>query len=381
VTSPFVVVITDREVFRGRVGGLTVPLRLAICAARGGASALYLASGAERLAPSLVDPRITIPIRAEAPPSDMVTIEVPADLVVHQAAFCALADAVSDGRARSLGQGEAQMIARPPESARTSHGPPVPLVFAPPFAFPPIRVASFRSAIRATTALLRACRKAQDGWTSTYLNRHFSTNTTRFLLHLGVHPNHVTLGILAIGLASGVLAARGQFLHGALLLQLQSMLDGCDGELARMTYRQTKLGEWLDTIGDDLSNYSFFAGASFGMHRLTQHPLWLVLGAVIVGCGGIASAIEYRYLLRVGSGDLLVYPIAEGGHWGDWVKRAPLAGRLAIALQPLFKRDTFILITLIAAAMGMMQGILIACAFGAVAVLIAVLRTEHRVAT
>ena len=378
MSSSFVVVITDREVFRGRVGGLKVPLRLAITAARGGAKAIYLAGSAERLAPSLVDPRVTVPILVETPPNDMITIEVPADVVVHQAVFAALADGVADGRARSLGSGDARILARPPEAARASHGPPAPLVFAPPFGFPPMCVTSFRTAVRATTALLRSCRKAQDGWTSTYLNRHLSLNVTRLLLHLGVHPNHVTVVILAFGLASGVLAAQGHFIYGAALLQAQSTLDGCDGELARMTFRQTKLGEWLDTIGDDVSNYAFFAGASFGMHRATQQAVWLVLGAVIVGFGGLASAIEYRYLLRIGSGDLLVYPIAEGGQWGDWVKRAPLAGRIATSLQPLFKRDTFILITLLAAMAGMLSGILVVCAFGAIAILIAVLRTEAR---
>ncbi len=382
---PFVVLITGEPVFRGRVGGLTVPLRLAISAQQGGASAIHLAPSAEGLAPGLVDPRLTIAVRAEPPPADAVVVEVAAHVVVHEAAFGALAEAVSDGRARSLGMGDARVEARPSTTDRASLGPAVPLVFAAPFAFPPMRVASLREAIRANTALLRACRKARDGWTSTYLNRHISLNVTRVLLHLGVHPNHVTVGNLLLGLASGVVAARGDahgFVYAAALLQAQSTLDGCDGELARMTFRQSKLGEWLDTIGDDLSNFVFFAGASFGMHRLTENRLWLALGAVIVGCGGLASAIEYRYLVRIGSGDLLAYPIAEGGRWGESsAQRTPLVGRIASAVQPLFKRDTFILLTFIAAAAGMTGGILVTAALGSIAVLIAVLRTEKRLAT
>ncbi len=302
---------------------------------------------------------------------------------MHDGAYAALAEAVADGRARSLGTADAQIVARAPPEGRTSFGPPAPLVFAPPFAFPPLRVRGFRDAMRATSALLRACRKPLDGWTSTYLNRRVSLAITRVLLHTGVHPNHVTVAIVALGLMSGVLAARGDhngFVYGAALLQAQSTLDGCDGELARMTYRQTKVGEWLDTIGDDLSNYAFFTGASFGMHRLTGNVVWLLIGAAIVGCGGIASAIEYRYLMRIGSGDLLLYPIAEGGRFGDWAKRAPLAGRIATAVQPLFKRDTFILITFLAAAMGVLGGVLVAAAIGALAILITVIRTEARLA-
>jgi len=381
----FVVVMSEpvlgRDPYRGRVGGISLPLRLVLGAQRGGASAIHLAPGAEGVAPWLVDERVRVPIRVGPPPEDAIVIEVPTDVVVHDAAYAALAEAVADGRARSLGTGDAQIVARPPAGARASLGPAVPMIFAPPFAFPPTRVDGLRDAMRANSSLLRACRKRTDGWTSTYVNRQVSLAITRLLVHTGVHPNHLTLAIVTLGLMSGVVAARGDhdgLVYGAALLQLQSILDGTDGELARITYRETKLGEWLDTLGDDLSNYAFFTGASFGMHRLTGNPTWLILGAVIVGCGGIASAVEYRYLARIGSGGMLVYPIAEGGHWANWAKRAPLAGRIATALQPLFKRDTFILITFLAAAIGAMRGLIAACALGSIAILITVMRTESR---
>ncbi len=368
---------------RVRVAGLTVALRLVLTAQRGGASAVHLV-GCDDLAPSLVDPRVKIPIRVEPPPEDVTTIEVPADVVVHDAAFKALAEAASDGRARSLGQGDTRIEARPPRDVRHSGGPPAPLVFAPPFAFPPIRVTTRREAMRATTALLRACRKKADGWTSTYLNRYVSLSVTRLLLHTPIKPNYLTVANLALGVASGVIAARGDhdsLVIGAALLQTQSTLDGCDGELARVTYQHSRVGEWLDTIGDDLSNYTFFAGASFGMHRTTGHTMWLIVGAIIVGCGAIASAIEYRYLLKVGSGDLLVYPILQGPKKNpESVDREPIAGRIAVALQPLFKRDTFVLLCFLAAAIGVLSPMLIASALGAIIVLSQVIRTEIRLA-
>ena len=34
----------------------------------------------------------------------------------------------------------------------------------------------------------------------------------------------------------------------------QSVLDGCDGELARVSFQQSKLGAWLDTFVDDVLN-------------------------------------------------------------------------------------------------------------------------------
>jgi len=40
---------------------------------------------------------------------------------------------------------------------------------------------------------------------------------------------------------------------GALLVQLQSILDGCDGEIARLKFKSSKIGEWLDNVLDDQS--------------------------------------------------------------------------------------------------------------------------------
>ncbi len=366
------------------IGGLSVPLRIVLAAQHAGASAVHLSPGARALSALLRDERVQVAVLESPPPADVITIEIPGDVVFHPGALAALRDAVADGRAHYLGEAGARIEARPPPEARTSLEPAVPLVFAPPFGFPPLRVRTRRDARRATSALLRACRKPTDGWTSTYVNRYLSLALNRALVHTAIRPNHLSAAILLVGVASGLVAARGThdgFVIGSALLQAHSVLDGCDGELARLTHRRSKAGEWLDTIGDDLSNYVFFTGASLGLERATGERAFLVLGAVIVGCGALASAIEYRYLARVGSGDLLVYPILEGGRWGDAsVGRAPLAGRIAVALQPLFKRDTFVLLTFLAAVLGMLGPMLVLSAIGAVAVLIAVLRSEARLA-
>jgi phosphatidylglycerophosphate synthase len=154
---------------------------------------------------------------------------------------------------------------------------------------------------------------------------------------------------------------------GACLFQAQSVLDGCDGEMSRVTHRGSRAGEWLDTVGDDLTNYGFFAGAALGLYKVSQNPLYLVAGAVTVLSGVIGSGLEYRYLIKIGSGDLLKYPLSQGQG----------TGKLAF-LQPLFKRDTFVFMTLCAAALSFVGPMLCVFAAGAVGVLIAVLRTELR---
>lgn len=367
-----------------RVAGVTTPLRLALTAQAAGARAVHLAPGAESLAASLEDPRRSLPFTTAPPPDDVVVVEVAAHVVVHRGLFGPLVASVADGRARAIGAGDARVLARAPAigegGVRASEGPPVPFVFAPPFGFAPIGVSSPREARRAVSALLHSLRKTADGWTSTHLNRYISLACTRLLVRTGIRPNQLSVGILFIGLASGLVAARGDqraLVIGAALLKAQSVLDGCDGELSRLTFRGSRLGEWLDTIGDDLSNYGFFAGASYGLYRATGWVPYLIIGAIIVSCGLLTSGLEYRYLLKIGSGDLLKYPLGLGDEGG--AAETGLA-RVGALIRPLFKRDTFVLLTLLAAIAHLLGPMLAVFAAGAIGITVAVIKAELRMA-
>jgi phosphatidylglycerophosphate synthase len=155
------------------------------------------------------------------------------------------------------------------------------------------------------------------------------------------------------------------------LFQMQSVLDGCDGEISRITYRGSKAGEWFDTIGDDLTNYSFFACAGFGLYHAQQHLLYLAAATVTVLCGVLSSGLEYRYLVRIGSGDLLKYPLSQA-------TTGPNRGIARLA--PLLKRDTFVFLTMLAALVNQVGIALLVFAIGAVGITAAVIKTEIRLA-
>jgi phosphatidylglycerophosphate synthase len=315
-----------------------------------GASAIVVTSGAADARASLTHPRLRIPVVEHLPPGERA-VRVRANLLVHRATYKDLS-------------GDAEIWERTPAPSVA-------------YAFAPIEVRDAESARRAERALFRSLRKAQDGWTSRWLNRYVSLTLSRVLVKTPLRPNQLSLVILAIGLYGAYLATRGDYwslLAGAALFQAQSILDGCDGEMSRITHRGSVLGEWLDTIGDDVTNYSFFAGAAWGLHTTTGNRLYLLAGLVMLGAGLLASGIEYRYLIRIGSGDLLKYPIAPPKPAG-----APSSG-LFDAIQPLFKRDTFVFLTLVAAAFGAVGPMLIAFALGAIGVLASVLAAEARMA-
>jgi phosphatidylglycerophosphate synthase len=368
------------------VAGLPLALRLALDAQAAGMKGVLIRGDAAALHAVLSDVRLRLPIFegeedgfsvsskhgfedgaiaslvqaaiADEKPANLTVVRVPANWLVHRQLLrhlvegkvsCPAVDGVID-------------LSRSPELR-----PDVP------FSFSPINVVDAASARRAGRAAFVALRKPQDGWTARWLNRYISLPISRLLVKTPLTPNQVSVGILAIGLYGAYLASRGDYrsaLLGAFLFQMQSILDGCDGEMSRVTYRGSLAGEWLDTVGDDVTNYSFFFGAGWGLYHTTGWLPYLVAGLVVVTCGVIASGLEYRYLIRIGSGDLLKYPLSAGEG----------ASGLVAAIQPLFKRDTFVFLTFLAAVFSLLGPMLLIFAAGAVGVLFNVLKTEQRMA-
>jgi phosphatidylglycerophosphate synthase len=351
------------------VAGLPVVLRLALDAQSGGATAVVVrpdADGQAQTQECLADPRLKIAVSSRSEGSEgseeptkgpiRQQIHVPASWVLHRRLLGAVAEAdASSGKT-------SRDLATEPFDLST------------PFGFEPIDVVDRASARKAERALFHALRKEQDGWTSRWLNRPISLAISRWLVKTPLLPNQVTAVILLVGLLGAGFAAVGTWgfqVLGALLFHAQSVLDGCDGEMSRVTNRGSKLGEWLDTVGDDITNYAFFVGAAWGLYRQSGEALYLIVGWGGIALGMLATGIEYRYLIRIGSGDLLKYPLSEG---------AGEPGSFASAIQPLFKRDTFVFITLVATVFGGLGVMVIVFSIGAVIVLANVLKTEARMA-
>jgi archaetidylinositol phosphate synthase len=82
----------------------------------------------------------------------------------------------------------------------------------------------------------------------------------RALAPLRVPPPAVVLVGAATGFAAAVEVGRHAFLAGALLLQLKTLLDNADGQLARRTGQVTNFGRYLDSESDLLVDAAVFAG-------------------------------------------------------------------------------------------------------------------------
>ena len=87
------------------------------------------------------------------------------------------------------------------------------------------------------------------------------------LASFGITPAMLTIGSLLLMLVSGFVFSQNHLFIGGVFLLLGGLLDGIDGELARVTNHATKFGAFLDSICDHLGDFALNLGL-----------LWLYLG-------------------------------------------------------------------------------------------------------
>jgi CDP-L-myo-inositol myo-inositolphosphotransferase len=122
--------------------------------------------------------------------------------------------------------------------------------------------------------------KPQDGFISRFLNRPISRRITRLLLKFPVHPNAWTISIFALPLIACVFLVRGDYISvvvGAAIFQVFSILDGCDGEIARAKNLESKFGERLDYSCDFMASLLYVLALGLGLHHLDEGIICAVL--------------------------------------------------------------------------------------------------------
>ncbi|HXH96364.1 MAG TPA: CDP-alcohol phosphatidyltransferase family protein [Gaiellaceae bacterium] len=102
------------------------------------------------------------------------------------------------------------------------------------------------------------------------------------LARLRVPPPFVAAAAGGAGLVAAVELARGQLLVAAALVQVKTVLDNADGQLARLTGRTTAFGRYLDSELDLVVNAALFAALAWSTGRpLTALAGFAALTAVL----------------------------------------------------------------------------------------------------
>lgn len=219
-----------------------------------------------------------------------------------------------------------------------------------------IRVRTRADLPAAGNHLLASLVKDTEGFMSRHFERKISLAVSRLLAATSVTPNAMTLFSIAIGLVGAMFflqpTARSETI-GALLFLLHSILDGCDGELARLRFQESRWGGLLDFWGDNVVHAAVFSAMAVGWARQESHPWPLLLGVAAVA-GTVASALfVYLRTMSVSKEGPLYTSVATEGE--------TRISRMADALS---RRD-FIYLVLILSAFGKARWFLVLAAIGA----------------
>ena len=201
--------------------------------------------------------------------------------------------------------------------------------------------------------LIRGLSKGFEGPVDALINWRFSMRITRVLARrsLAVTPNQVTVIAILLGLAAAFVASRGGYAALAIagvMFWLNAILDCVDGELARLRFQYSKLGQWLDNLSDEVVDNAFPVAVGWALGGI-----WLPL-AIGAAAGRLVNAIVvytdvYR---RTGTGDVFEF------RW--WFEKASASAveiydpkSIVTWLRSLGRRDTYVFLWAIACVVGL----------------------------
>ena len=146
-------------------------------------------------------------------------------------------------------------------------------------------------------------RSREEGWVSHYLNRHLSQWITARLASTSITPNRITFLAFALAVAAGCLFALGRLgtnILAALLVQGASVVDGCDGEVARLKFLATPWGAWWDTLLDRYADGIIALGITWGYSHSHSGAWPWILGFISLLAFVMVSYAKKEHALRFG---------------------------------------------------------------------------------
>ncbi len=134
-----------------------------------------------------------------------------------------------------------------------------------------------------------------DELVNTYLLRPVAGLLVRLLYPTGITPNQVTIASTIAGLVGALVYLRGDSLSvaiGGLLVTMKDVLDSADGQLARAKQLYSRLGRFLDSIGDFAVNVGVFAAIGWVLNKKGGGMSYWLL--TLFGLTGITFRVSYQ---------------------------------------------------------------------------------------
>lgn len=115
------------------------------------------------------------------------------------------------------------------------------------------------------------------------------------LYYTPIKPNQVTIASILVGIIASFYYLKGtpdSYIIAGLFVTLKDLLDSADGQLARVRQCSSRIGRFLDSIGDFIVNVAVFGAIGWGL--FTQSGNWWIPMLAILSLAGITLRVSYH---------------------------------------------------------------------------------------
>lgn len=231
-----------------------------------------------------------------------------------------------------------------------------------------------RSSKDAQWGYLKYLQFRPGGVIAKYLNRPVSIRMTRHLIkYPWITPNLVTIVDFFIGLiavACFLMPSYFMAVLGGIIMQFNSIVDGIDGEVARLRHSTSSLGAWLDSFSDETLGALFYSAIGYHLYISSAGTedslgIWFLIIGVFTGLASYVYALTHWHCKwKHGLGFF---------YWWECYKPRKEVQRstsLASYLKKLFWRESIIFFIMLAAIFNFLDVFIIISFFPALVNLI-----------
>ena len=146
--------------------------------------------------------------------------------------------------------------------------------------------------------------KSLDGPVSRYLNRPISRPIAQALRGTPITPNQVSVAALAMAAGALWLLAVGRSIEAALLIQGSSIIDGLDGDLARVKDMASRFGGVFDATLDRYADCVIAGGLAWYALEYEDEE-WALLAGFAAAVGFLLVSYSRARLEREAGADVV----------------------------------------------------------------------------
>lgn len=136
-----------------------------------------------------------------------------------------------------------------------------------------------------------------EEWTNLVFVHPLSTRVATTLNRFGVHPDVVSGLGMAFGVAAGIayhhVGSEAAVVAGFLLMIAWHVMDGADGQLARLSGKTSEVGKVLDGLADHVAFASVYVGLATALATSYGANVWMIV--VGAGLSHLVQSAAYEY--------------------------------------------------------------------------------------